>query len=89
MLGVLEEAGLSSVDALRGVHSLLAYVVGSCLWEGVSGQGPTPEALARHPRVVAAYALLVKEGWDQDAEFELGLAALLDGLAARVRRARR
>lgn len=89
VLGVLEEAGLSRGDALRGVHALLAYVVGSCLWHGAIDRGPTAEAVAGHPRVAAAFSLLLEEGWDQDAEFELGLAALLDGLAARVRRGRR
>jgi hypothetical protein len=91
VLEVLRTAGFSATDALGALQTLLAFVVGHTI---ATDSPSPPDAQARpdyarldperFPRVRELAALL--RGYDTEAEFELGLEAMLTGLAARGRR---
>jgi len=97
--GVLHAAGFSSRDAVLVNHALGNYVAGAALWEAVGLAGSSGEDRAARRRAVAAtIADLPPERFPNlawvggslvagslDDRFEFGLAALLDGFAARLR----
>jgi AcrR family transcriptional regulator len=88
-LAALREAGLSVRDALSTFQVLLAYVVGHAIASFAAGGDDRAEpdyaALPAYafPRVRETMAATDRR--DIDAEFELGLDALLDGLERRQR----
>jgi TetR/AcrR family transcriptional regulator, tetracycline repressor protein len=84
-LEVIAGTGLPAGERLQVVQALLSYVVGSTLWHfGSVGAESSVDYAAlpadRFPRVPTLLS------WSPDAEFELGLDALLLGIAARARR---
>lgn len=97
-LGILRDAGLPPRDAAFANHALGNYVAGAALWEAAGLGGTTGDQ--RRAEAAAAgrgIASLADGSWpnitwaagalfDGTAEdrFEFGLAALLDGFAARI-----
>lgn len=84
VLRQLRRAGFGVHPALAALHSVVAYVVGHCAaWHGPRSDLATVDygALdpARFPYVREAATMLAQH--DVDREFELGLEALVSGLA--------
>ena len=91
LLGVLREAGFSIVGAYRANLILDSYVYGFTLQE-VSWAAPTKDEseLAAafvdrtlgdaYPNLVDVAALVAQRGVDIQADFEVGLDAILDSL---------
>jgi len=93
-LAVLRKGGFSPLDSLHVVQCVSAFVVGHTLWSvGAaleSAAAPTSYATldpARFANVRAAAAVLGR--YDAEKEFDRGLDALLQGLAAGVRKVQR
>jgi AcrR family transcriptional regulator len=92
VLGILEVAGFTPHERLRGVHALLSFVVGSCIWQLADQSTATEVDYSRlgagtYPRLSKIGPIL--EGWDYDVEFMFGLRAMIDGLEASRTRMRR
>lgn len=87
-LALLVDAGFEPVVALRAFQSLYTFVVGHCAFhyglvdEDERAVDYAALPLERFPNLFALDA----EDYDPDAELELGLDAMLDGLAARLPR---
>jgi AcrR family transcriptional regulator len=94
-LEILDDAGFAPHDRLRGVHALLSYVVGSCIWQLADQSNATAPDYPGLPATVYPHLSRmgpVLEGWDYDVEFMFGLRAMIAGLEAsrtRMRRPRR
>jgi AcrR family transcriptional regulator len=89
-LGLLREAGFQPRDELAALHALIGYVVGMIMAEAAwPGPGQSRVDYAELPAgEFPNLRRLAPEIEREDAayEFEVGLEALLDGLAARLRR---
>lgn len=92
-LALAAEAGFEGATAVRIVHALMAYAVGSqvqALWLGQlidrvsEGSGITRVDPARFPHVVASASALLAH--DPEADFEFGLDLLLTAVDALPRR---
>jgi TetR/AcrR family tetracycline transcriptional repressor len=98
-LGIFRDAGFAIRDAVRANHALGTYVSGACTWEavGLGGSSEPAQRAVRAGDAAARLASLAPEAFPRLAEaagelfagsaddrFEYGLAALLDGFAARL-----
>lgn len=98
-LGIFRGAGFPVADAVRANHALGYFVSGACTWEsvGLGGASDPAERAARAADAAERLAGLPSEAFPHLAEaagelfagtaddrFEYGLAALLDGFAARL-----
>ena len=98
-LAIFRGGGFPVRDAVRANHALGMYVAGACTWEavGLGGADDPAERAARAAAAGAALSRLERGAFPHLAEaagelfagsaedrFEYGLAALLDGFAARL-----
>jgi TetR/AcrR family transcriptional regulator, tetracycline repressor protein len=84
VLTLVVDGGLGPREALDLVSCLRAFTVGHVLVElggpvGGAAEGPGATAItgSRHPVLAAAVA----DGYDADQQYEIGLAALVEGFA--------
>lgn len=100
LLAAFVQAGLSDQDAADAAVVLLNFVIGSASWQIAESRPEDPDRVEEVRRAREYVASLPAErlpnirrlsarflGETADARFELGLAALLDGFAARPKRA--
>ena len=97
-LGILRGAGFEPREAAFANHALGNFVAGAALWEAVGLDGAIgEERRARADGAARGVAAVPPEGWPNvawaagelfagtaDDRFEFGLAALIEGLAARA-----
>jgi TetR/AcrR family transcriptional regulator, tetracycline repressor protein len=91
-LTVLEDAGLSSRDALRAYFLLTTFTLGQVSYQIRGwGRGVDPGAAIRDDRLESdAFPAVVhavsSKPWDFDASFEFGLSVIIAGLGAQRRK---
>jgi len=87
-LAILETAGFRGQDLVDAAHAIFAYIVGWYILasgEGGSWSGPAKDAISAAVEAAPLAAKFAPELRDWSHGMDEGLAALLDGLEARLR----
>jgi TetR/AcrR family tetracycline transcriptional repressor len=85
LIGQLVDTGLTAAAALNVLACARAFTIGYLLIEVGVPAGPPIDAAEDAAEVMADYpslATAMAQGYDPDRQFDLGLRALVDGLAA-------